>query len=647
MPPSFLLPIESKMEIFARMYSKDTGVEIKFGSGFSTDGRFIYIVPVTDQNDPWIRFMTEVLVYHETGHIKTGDFPTFKAISDPTKRFIFNVVRDVVVEKTMETKYPGMINKWIEFLTTFTQKTLNRTFLTDTALNQILKLFYIRCREQILDTNVGLFVKPEIQELFDLRLAQFVNKGCSINTVPESLKLTEEIYNAIKEDIPEPPKQDQQQPGDGEGQESDGNSSSQSSGSSGAKDQDGKEDSDDASDGNDGDSKQSQVGGKSNGKPKADKDKGSDEDGKGKANPSDDGDEQPASDNENGSGSGDDDQGDDDGDQGEDDGKGGTPQVSNAAKELLKKIQEQADKGDTGDTVTDMAVQQINKYAATNHIYRTAPGLKEHFDKVPYKAGWEYEVAGYEKEGRKMVGFVGGKLKTLLVSEQAPVWYHNLNSGKLDTRKVYKLGAGRRDIFKRKSDGVFEDAAVYQVIDHSGSMIGEKATYAQSILAAVSRDLDKLRIPFGAVGFTSYCDSDIRAREGVRCQPCQLKIIKTFEESYRKVRNRFVWPERPQGTVELPGIQYAAQQLAMRRETKKIMFILTDGETSSGSDVLDSALVKATKEFIQRISRAGIRVVGIGLCDDYLHNYCPDFIHVQDIDTFARDFYRKLTKLLV
>jgi cobalamin biosynthesis protein CobT len=189
------------------------------------------------------------------------------------------------------------------------------------------------------------------------------------------------------------------------------------------------------------------------------------------------------------------------------------------------------------------------------------------------------------------------------------------------------------------------------VIDHSSSMNGFRSQIAQGILTAVSSDLDKLRIPFGAVGFTygefASRKSDDDARGGVRSQKATLNHIKGFNEPYRAVRHRFVWPTNTNCTAELPGIEFAARQLAMRRETKKILFILTDGETETGCDVLDYAMRVATKEFIERMLKAGVRIVGIGIQNTSMEEYCPDFIHVQDLSNFAHDFYVKLMKLIL
>lgn len=663
-----MLNIESKMETFARTYARDTGIEIKMGSQFCTNGKTIYIVPVTDQHDPWVRFMTEVVTYHETGHIKTGDVEAIKSFSDGTKKYIYNVVRDVVVENVMETEYKGLKEKWAEFLVKFMDK---NDYGKRPALQALVGLLYIKGREKLLGVKIKAEVSPAIQELFDKRLARFVDPICDHTDVKTSLTLTEEIYDAIKEDpIPEPEPEPEQPQGNGKsddqssgGGNSDAqNPSGESGGSKGAESSDGvseevspdvQDDTDDSEgkgSGSDDDvpgEEDSGVG--SGGGDEGDQDNESGAgDGESESTGDQDGGDSSVGTGGDGEGSGEG-EGDGEGEGSSSGGKGGGKghggSLSDAASDALKDVQEQADDQGDKDTIIDQAEGQINDYVSTHQVYRTVEGLKEEFYKQNPSTGWEAIVGRHETEGRKMVGILGGKLKRLFISERAPIKVHNVRSGRLDVRKLYKLRTGARDICWRKTTGSFEDAAVFTVIDNSGSMHGEgKNEIAQGILTVVSNDLDKLRIPFGAVGFTSYGEGNYQ--DGVRRVPCCLNQIKDFNEPYRRVRHRFVWPSHTSGTVELPAIQYAGQQLAMRRETKKVLFILTDGETASGDDALDSALRAATKEYIQRMIRAGIRVVGIGIIDTHIAEYCPDFIHVSDLAKFASEFYQKLTKLI-
>jgi cobaltochelatase CobT len=656
----YLLPIESKMEVFARTYSKDTGVSVSIGANAMTDGKRIWVPPIPDQSDPYLRLTTEMFTYHETGHVKTGDVAAINPAWSKAKATVFNIVRDVVVEHTMETEYPGMLNKWAEFLKPFITKKTNKEMLNKATpvLRKLILLIYVRCREKQLATDLGLIVPKEIQELFDAKLAKFVDPILNHSDVGDSVKLTDEIFTAIKKDIKEP-----KQNGNKSGARQDKNEQSEDAADGNVPDAGDDEQSGSEPEGNEnddsGDDKDSPDSSEQEGDGDESPDSGGEgddsnddpaagsapSDGKGSEEPEDN--DQTGSEGSAGTGDESDSHGGSQEDADNGDGDDPVDPLSKAAEDALKQAREEL-KDEDIDTKSIMedATEQINRWVATNHVYREAPGLTENIVRIKPKPGWEFEVNRYEESGRKMTGYSGQRMKILFISEKAPHYQQNLRSGKLDTKKLHRLTTGCQDICKRKTAGVYEDSAVYLVIDHSGSMDG-KRDIAQPLLTALASDLDKLRIPFGAVGFTTDSDYGPEADQGVRSTPCTLNLIKDFEEPYRRVRHRFVWPSFTNNTAEFPAIKFGAYRLAERRETKKVLFIITDGGTSIGNAVLNSAMRDATKEFIERLLRVGVKVVGIGIGDNSMSYYCPDFILVDDLDTFAATFYSKLTKLIL
>ena len=91
----------------------------------------------------------------------------------------------------------------------------------------------------------------------------------------------------------------------------------------------------------------------------------------------------------------------------------------------------------------------------------------------------------------------------------------------------------------------------------------------------------------------------------------------------------------------------AAYHLAERRETKKVMFVLTDGGTQYGDPQMNSDTRYTIKKFIERLKVAGMKVVGLGIMDDSAEYYCPDFVLVDDLDKFAGEMYGKISKYLL
>jgi cobalamin biosynthesis protein CobT len=645
---NYLIPIESKMELFARVYSKDSGVTISLGPRAETDGKNIWVPPIPDQADKFLRLTTEMFVYHETGHVKTNDAPAFHSYTDTTKQFVFNIVRDAVIEHVMETEYPGMAGKWREFLTTYIKQTTNKEMAdpnTD-VLRKLLLTLYIRCREQHLNADLGLQIPQEIQEVYDAKLAKYVPEIIKTTSVTDSQDLTERIFNDIKEDVPPEEKKPNEQ-----GKGSSGQQDPSGSGAAGS------DQSDPSGGGNDQAAGQDGIGSPDGAVPNtsqgSDLQPGSDSSQGGNGSPSGNGERK-----ENGGGNpagstpdpnqtpdGKNVGGGTDQDPGNRNGDNGTVKLSKEARKALEQARKEIEAGKTNtEGVFEQVAKDINQWAETNHLYRDVRNLQEDIVHQPKIPGWETEVARHEAKGREMTGYIGRKMKVLFISEKAPTWQHNLRSGKLDPRKLHKLSRGSLDVCKRKGESVYEDSAVYLVIDNSSSM-NSKSPIAQGLLTSMASDLDKLRIPFGAVGFTST--SEYAYGDGVRRNPCTLNLMKDFDDPYRRVRHRFVWPSNTKVTAEFPAIRFAAMRLAMRRETKRVLFVLTDGQTCTGDQVLNGAMRKAMAEYFKRLLKAGMKVVGVGIESNSLKDYIPDFIECNNLSTFAVEFYAKLTKLIL
>jgi cobalamin biosynthesis protein CobT len=262
--------------------------------------------------------------------------------------------------------------------------------------------------------------------------------------------------------------------------------------------------------------------------------------------------------------------------------------------------------------------------------------------------GWRDEIAKYEADGKRITAYVGNKFRSLFISEQARVWMRNLRSGRLDTKKLWNDDS--ESIFRKKTEGRREDAAVSLIIDNSGSMYvngSNKYLIASSLLVSLANELDRVRVPFECVGFTSNSNEDYAKNNlGIRTAPIHLNVIKMFNESYRRSKYRFVWPPRNSMTVELDCLKYAVNRLLQRKETKKAIFVLCDGQIDSSSRTLNDSLARAQKEYVKRLEKAGIFVVGFGIKDSSVADYYSNHIIVNDLDEFARKFFKELSHIL-
>jgi len=743
-----LHPIETLMEVFARIYSKNTGINIRFGSNFSTDGKDITIIRLLDDTDPAIRFEVEMGVMHEIGHIMTGDFPFFfeylenNGTKKTTKSTIFNVVRDVTIEgNTMEVKYPGLKQKWKKFLTWLIEKQKPALASGNVRIFKMLMLAtYFRAREyQHQDTfGEGIILPDAAEEIYQRRILPFIPDIAAHDTIPQSQELTETIFAELMKEPPPPkppePEEPDSEPQAGSGEESESGEEGESEPQTGdtgeddpweekeeekecenptptkseddSEEEEGKENEDEepapAEDGEDSEDKDEDPEDEEEGSNSASNEEDSEEKDESKedSDSSEDDEKDEESDNENESDSDDEENSEDDSDEendsddeensegnenseddsdeenegsegeGEQSGSEETGEdeesedpFSDDGEEALKKAQEEMEEDEGEKDIGEEIAEDVNKYADDTCLYRELPFMKENVTIPQERPGWNAEVGALEAEGRRITGYTGSKLKQLFISQQAPDWHRNLREGKLDCKNIWKAKVGKKEICKRRTPSTLEDSAVTMVVDNSGSMAarisgrnyvhssgpGSKAFITHAIMTSLGSDMDKLRIPFEGIGFTTpWTDpSNHNAVNGVRTTPININLMKSFDEPYRQVRHRFVWPAYNNATAELPAIVFAANRLIVRKETKKVMFILTDGHTETGCSQLDAAMRVATKEFIERMKRAGIRVVLIGILDNSVLDYDPDAIILYDLNVFAREFYGKLMSLLL
>jgi hypothetical protein len=723
-------PIESEMEMFARVYSRDTGIKILFGKSFSTNGKNITIVKLLDTADPWIRFMVEMGVYHETGHIITKDYPAFKVYLENNgtkkthKSTIFNNVRDTTIEgQTMEVKWPGMKTKWHDFLATITEKQNEAIAAGHLKTFRMLMLaLYLRGRELQHGEPIGngLVLPDTVEEIFNNRIASFLPDIAEHNTIAESQRLTEAIYEELMKEPPPPPPPPQPQPQSG-GDENDKDESNDEDNSCpvpmpGDSDEEAeapdeqmdmpneeKEDEDEdetvSVPGDSGDEDENPDENDSEDEESTSKTPEDEEDSEDKDESEDDSKDSESNENEDESGEDENDTPDEsedgesdksedseadesedsEADESEDseadksedgegddtpeseDGEGEDESFSDDAEKELKKTQQEMEDGDADDTsdVGEDIAKNVNKYADDTYLYREEAGLEEKIIQCHPRYGWQPEVAGYEVAGRQMTGYTGTKLKVLFISEKAPVTHRNLKSGKLDCLKLWKLKLGMTEICKQINPSSRQDSAVSMVVDHSGSMNGprgigqvSKGRITHSIMTSLGTDLEKMRIPFEAIGFTTQWVHDNvyangLAETGIRTLPIEIHLMKTFQEPYRTVRHKFVWPTNTLATAELPALIFATKRLLKRKETKKVLFLLTDGGTCTGNENLDNAMHAATIDYIARMKRAGIRVVLIGILNETVKDYDPDALIFNDLETFATKFYRHLMSILL
>ena len=662
--------METTMEKLARIYANKREIEAVPGNGFATDGQKIWYVPMPDSTEPYLMAKTRHGFFHEKDHCVFTDFTDLKAgrISG-SLHSIFNALEDTRIERAGAQEWIGQTGIAHEFLSEFVKRELNARFADQSVpiFKKILDLLYMRVREQELG-DLGLEVPDKVQRLFDEKLKGLFNRICKCDDQKKMLKLAKMLHRRLKDaEPPKPPEQkddskedkndsqedassgraEEGEPQGGESSETDNEADDSDSQESSSGDQSQDQESGDG-EGQEGsgvgrgdageDSEDEPSDGRGAGSDEKDQDQSSTDDGGDDTEQSD----QRGSDDQEGSGQDSDSSGSvgdqseaNDGDQSGSDCGAPRDDLQDDRDELAEQV-----KGNQQEsTVNEDVASDVEQEADAQCIYRDANGLQEDIQRYN---GNESVVRLYEELGRRMIGRCSSKLKRLFISMKAPKRTRMQRSGRLDLQRVWNDDTDV--IFERRQPGIREHSAVSLVIDNSYSMLGQKAEIASALLSVLARELERLQIPFECMGFTtSQMSSGSTESSGVRTEPIRINLIKKFEEPYRKVRKHFQWPDTwCNGTVEFPCVRYAGNRLLRRDETKKILFILSDGESGGGH-----ILMAEMQEYIQRLLRSGVKVVGFGIQNGAIAEYVPDTIVINDTSTLAGDFFTKLSKILL
>ncbi len=239
-------------------------------------------------------------------------------------------------------------------------------------------------------------------------------------------------------------------------------------------------------------------------------------------------------------------------------------------------------------------------------------------------------------------------LHALLAVPAHDGWDGAQEEGRIDGRTLARLVAtpAERRLFRREHSEPRADAAVTFLIDCSGSM----KVHAEDLSVLVdvfARALDMAGVPSEILGFTTGAWNGGRARRdwlraGRPLRPGRLNErlhlrFKSFATPWRRGRAgmaALLKSDLFREGLDGEAVEWAASRLAQREETRKILFVVSDGSPMDGATHLandDHTLDLHLRQVTERIERAGsIEVHGIGVGLDLSAFYRSS--HVLDLD---------------
>jgi cobalamin biosynthesis protein CobT len=214
-------------------------------------------------------------------------------------------------------------------------------------------------------------------------------------------------------------------------------------------------------------------------------------------------------------------------------------------------------------------------------------------------------------------------------------------------------------VFRKRHETTSKDVAVSLVIDCSGSMSGSKIHTATQAAYALSSVLERIGISHEVVAFTtgqpaaSYGELEAEAKKigrgFTRIEALYMPILKGFNERLKtEVKERFGWLPNSRvlrNNIDGECVEIAARRLMARRESGKVMIVLSDGAPACQGDM--QALQRHLKQVVKNIEKAGVKTVGIGIESSEVTKFYPKNIVLHNVSELPDRVIKELRHLLV
>lgn len=221
-----------------------------------------------------------------------------------------------------------------------------------------------------------------------------------------------------------------------------------------------------------------------------------------------------------------------------------------------------------------------------------------------------------------------------------------LEQGALEDSELTSVRFGNRNVFCDTRRGRLLDTSIEFLIDLSGSMGDNRMEHSPAYWAlrtsiALAEAWEGLRIPYEMIGFdnTGWPVPSPPTRGMISRPPFRYPIFKGWNERLSNCRSRFAHIQGRENNADGEAVMAAAQRLAVRREARRLLIVISDGEPccpgmSSGEGG------KYLSKVVREISRVGIEVIGIGAGTDVVKKFYSkengaSSIVIKDLDKLA------------
>lgn len=292
-------------------------------------------------------------------------------------------------------------------------------------------------------------------------------------------------------------------------------------------------------------------------------------------------------------------------------------------------------------------ISQVSKESAIRNENYTSFTENDRWNVPPQNAeAYVKHVSSVGSKVDEMSRFIERSLLSVQRSRKHP----NRETGALDLSKLHLVSHGMsRKVFYKTTDGKELNTCVGLVVDESGSM-GGKIRHTVPLVCVLSSCLDKVGIPFSVIGTTTKRIMDDAHPVFTRYNPIVYNLYKKFEEPLASVRNRFGSISCHDNNVDGEALETMARIMSNRRERRKVIISICDGEPCAGHGFSNDAEMGTNLiNVCGRLRKNGFEVYSIGICTEHPKTYYGKnyFVPMNDVNTMGRDFFEAVYRMLV
>jgi cobalamin biosynthesis protein CobT len=319
-------------------------------------------------------------------------------------------------------------------------------------------------------------------------------------------------------------------------------------------------------------------------------------------------------------------------------------------QELAKAIEKMLDEEVAGknkeDFHNDMLERELNEVGKDRDLYLSDKMNDQHVQ-PPIDDSTESTFATLRDKLSPDIAAMVWALKQAIRSMAKVRKLPYQRSGKIDDRRLVQIAKNiSKEVFKKTRNGVDISVAVEIIIDESGSMGGDRSSGARNLAIVIGETLDQLGIPFEITGTTTMYGEGSPAMPHLngmsRTNPVIYKHYKVFADAWHVCKTAVSAITSHLHNIDGEAIEYAAIRLSQRKESRKIIFSICDGQPCGGQRN-DEVLAQNIIDVCHRARKSGIEVYGFGVETDRPEQYYDKkfFVLMPSADRMGQDFIRK------